>query len=196
MKRSLTTATLVSAITIAGVNLAAAQEQYLGEIRLFGFAFCPTGWLQAAGQLLSISQNSALFSLYGTNFGGNGVQNFALPNLSGRSPDGQASGGAGQPFGAQYGTPTTTLTVGQMPAHTHQLFATSQGEGSNSPAGALLPTFPTAQHIYALSGSPANTPMASSSIGPTGGNQPVSIQSPALSLNWCVATVGIYPSRP
>ncbi len=196
MKRLFATAALASALSITCVNLAAAQEPYLGEIRLFGYNWCPNGWLQAAGQTLGISQYAALFALYGTNFGGNGTTNFQLPNLSGRAPYGQASGGMGDPFAAVYGAPTTTLTVGQMPAHSHLLVATSQGEGSNSPAGALLPTFPAAQHIYASSGAPANTPMAPTSIGISGGSQPVSIQSPALSLNWCVAIVGIFPSRP
>jgi microcystin-dependent protein len=195
MKRLLATAALVSALSITCVNLAAAQEQYLGEVRLFGFNFCPIGWAAAAGQILPISQNAALFSLFGTFYGGNGTSTFALPNLSGRAPYGQASGGAGQPIGTIYGASTTTLTPAQMPSHTHQLAGSTAADTTNSPAGALLPTFAAGNHIYAASGSPANTPMAATAIGPTGGSQPFSIQSPALSLNWCVATQGIYPSR-
>jgi microcystin-dependent protein len=195
MKRLLATAALVSALSITCVNLAAAQEQYLGEVRLFGFNFCPVGWLAAAGQILPINQYAALFALYGTTYGGNGTVNFALPNLAGRAPYGQGSGGAGQPIGAVYGASTTTLTAAQMPTHTHQLAGSTAADTANSPAGALLPTFAAGTHIYAASGSPANTPMAATAIGTSGGNQPFSIQSPALSLNWCVATVGIFPSR-
>ena len=83
-----------------------------------------------------------------------------------------------------------------MPAHTHQLAASSATDVRNSPAGALFATFATGTGVYAPSGSPANTPMAANAIGVAGGNQPVSIQSPALSLNWCVAIQGIYPLRP
>jgi microcystin-dependent protein len=202
MKRLLATAALVGATTITCVNLATAQEMYLGEVRLFGFNFCPTGWAPAAGQLLAISSNTALFSLYGTFYGGNGTTTFALPDLRGRAPynQGQGPGLPNYTIGEVFGTTNTTLNVAQMPAHTHTgtINATTAGDTINSPAGALLPTFPMNSRNYAASGSPANTPMAAGTIttGPTGGNQPFSIQSPALTMNWCVATVGIYPSRP
>jgi len=151
--------------------------------------------LPAAGQILGINQYAALFALYGTTYGGNGTVNFGLPNLSGRAPYGQASGGAGEPIGAVYGTSTTTLTVGQMPTHTHQLTASSATDIRNSPAGGLFATFAAGTGVYAPSGSPANTPMAPNAIGVAGSNLPVSIQSPALSLNWCVAIQGIFPTR-
>jgi len=195
MKRLFAIAALISAMSITGVNLAAAQEPYLGEVRLFGFNFCPVGWLEAAGQTLSVTQNTALFSLYGTTYGGNGSTTFGLPNLSGRAPYGMASGGAGQPIGAVYGTSTVTLTVANLPPHTHQLTASSAPDTTNSPAGAFLAT-PAGGKLYAPAGSPPNSPMAVSAIGITGSGVPISVQSPALSMNWCVATVGIYPSRP
>jgi len=197
MKRRVATAMLASALSIAGVNLASAQEPYLGEIRLFGYNWCPVGWLQAAGQTLAINQYTALFALYGTNFGGNGTTNFQLPNLSGRAPYGQAGGGMGEPFGAPYGTSTVTLLTQNLPSHTHQLYGSTANLGAPSPSNALSGTDPnSAGKFYAAAGSPANAPMAVTAIGHTGGNLPISTQSPALSLNWCVAITGIFPSRP
>ena len=196
MKRLMSTALLAVTLAVGYTNVAAAQEPYVGEIRLFGYNWCPVGWFQAAGQLLPISQYTALFSLYGTNFGGNGQTNFGLPNLSGRAPVGQASGGFGQPFAAVYGQSTTTLLTSQMPMHTHMFMASSATNGTNDPTNALFPTFGSTQHIYAVAGSPANKVMAANSIGTAGGSQPFSTQSPSLSLNWCVAYQGIFPSRP
>jgi microcystin-dependent protein len=192
----LASAALAAAVNIAGTGLAAAQEPYLGEIRLFGYNWCPQGWALAAGQILSIAQNTALFSLYGTNFGGNGQTTFALPDLTGRAPVGYGSGPLGQPFAAQYGVPSVTLTVGQMPMHTHQLMASSQAPATNAPAGTLFGTFAAGQKIYTAAGAPADVQMSPAAIGIAGGSQPVMTQSPALALSWCVALQGIYPSRP
>ncbi|HVX57436.1 MAG TPA: tail fiber protein [Candidatus Saccharimonadales bacterium] len=199
MKRNIVTAILAGALSIVGIDASQAQQvdQYLGEVRLAAFNFCPTGWVQASGQLLLIQSNPALFSLLGTNFGGDGVRTFGLPNLSGRAPYGQLANGQGQPFGAIYGSSQVTLTVANLPSHTHQLYGSSAAEGQSTPAGALLPTFPNAsQKFYTSSGAPADKPMAGNAIGFTGSNVPVTTQSPALSMNWCIATTGIYPSRP
>lgn len=197
MRRLLSSLILATVLIGGGANMASAQQvdAYLGEIRLFGYNWCPTGWNQAAGQLLSIAQNTALFSLYGTSFGGDGVVTFALPNLSGRAPVGQLANGVGQPFGAVYGQSTTTLTISQMPMHTHPFMASSAANGTNDPSNAIFPTFTSTQHVYAVAGSPANKPMAATTVGIAGGSQPFSTQSPSLSLNWCVAMVGIFPSR-
>ena len=173
------------------------SQPFLGQITVYPYSFPPMGWMDCAGQILPISQYTALFSLLGTQFGGNGTTNFNLPNLSGRAPYGQLANGAGQPFGAVYGQSTVTLTVAQLPAHTHQLYGSSANPGTYSPSGALLATDAnTAAKTYAIAGSPADKPMAVGAIGMTGSNQPVSVQSPALSMNWCIATTGIYPSRP
>jgi microcystin-dependent protein len=118
-----------------------------------------------------------------------------LPNLSGRAPYGQLANGQGQPIGAVYGNSQVTLTVANLPAHTHQLTATTNATGVASPAGALLPSYASGK-FYAASGSPANVPMAANAIGFTGSNIPISIQSPALSMNWCIAMQGVFPSRP
>ena len=197
MKRHIATAILAGGLSIAAMNASRAQQipVYIGEVRLFGFNWCPTGWAQAAGQLLAIQSNTALFSLLGTSFGGDGVRTFGLPDLSGRAPYGQLANGQGQPFGAVYGNTQVTLTVSNLPAHTHQLFGTSASETTNSPNGAIFATWPASVKNYAPAGSPANTPMAGSAVGFTGNNIPVTTQSPALSMNWCIAMSGIYPSR-
>lgn len=196
MKRHVATALLAGALSAAGINLVAAQEMYVGELRQFGFNWCPYGWLQAAGQLLPISQYTPLFALIGTSFGGNGSTNFALPNLSGRAPYGQLANGQGQPLGAVYGQSQVTLTVANLPAHTHQLYGSTAAGTTYTLVGSLLSTpSNTSLKEYAGSGSPANAPMAQTAVGMTGNNIPFSIQSPALSMNWCIAMTGIYPSR-
>lgn len=197
MKRLLATAALASALHFAGVGLAAAQYQYLGEVRLFAFALpggpCPNGWAQAAGQTLSISQYTALFALIGTTYGGNGTSNFQLPNLQGRAPYGYTPA---QPLGLVYGSSTVTLTVQNLPAHSHSLNASSAAPTAYNPSGALDATFPSTEKVFAAPGSPANVPMAATTIGITGSNVPVTTQSPALNMNWCIATTGIFPTPP
>jgi microcystin-dependent protein len=190
MRRFMSTTALASALLFSSAGLAFAQEMYLGEVRMFAYNWCPTGWLPANGQLVNISANAALFSLLGVSFGGNGTTNFALPNLQGRSPNGFGPPPA-QPFGAPYGSETVKL-----PAHNHPFMGSSAAPTVNSTAGAIDGTWPAGQKIYAASGSPADTRMNAGSVGMTGGNQPVPTQSPALAMNWCIATTGIYPSRP
>lgn len=196
MKRAVATALLTGALSAAGINLAAAQEMYVGEVRLFGFNWCPYGWLQAAGQILPIQQYTPLFALIGTTYGGNGSTTFGLPNLSGRAPYGQLSNGVGQPIGAVYGQSQVTLLVANLPPHTHQLFGSSASETTNSPNGAIFATWPSTVKNYAAAGSPANVAMSPMAVGMTGSGIPVNIQSPALSMNWCIATQGVFPSRP
>jgi microcystin-dependent protein len=194
MKRLIAIAALASALQMTGTGLASAQEQYLGEVRLFGLNFCPIDWMQASGQILSISQFTALYSLYGTTYGGNGQTNFGLPNLNGRAPYG--SGSPGQPLGAVYGNSTVTLTIANLPAHTHQLFASTNPPTTNTGQGGLSASFNAGDKVYAASGSPANVPYSPTALGSTGGSLPLSIQSPALAMTWCVAVNGIYPTRP
>ena len=198
MKRLLATTALACALQVTGSGLASAQEMYIGETRLVAFNFCPLGWFQASGQLLPISQYTALFALIGTTYGGNGQTNFALPNLNGRAPYGNdPTGSLGQPIGAVYGSPTVTLTIGNLPAHNHTLNASNAAPNGPNPAGNLLPTFTNPNDkIFAVTGSPANVPMAQNAIGLTGQNLPVNVQSPALAMNWCIAWQGIFPSRP
>jgi len=173
--------------------LAQAAEPYIGQLVLFATDWCPRNWHKADGALLSINANQALFSLYGTTYGGDGMTTFALPNLQGRAP---VSYSSNMPLGLMTGNTTATLTIAQMPMHNHVLLAASTGPTSNSPSGGSLATFPSGSPIYA---SPSETPsvaMHPNVVTPTGGNQPFSIQNPILAMNWCVSMQGIYPSRP
>jgi microcystin-dependent protein len=193
MKRLLASAAFASALTLTCPGLASAQEPFLGEVRLFGFNFCPLGWLAANGQLLPLNQFTALFSLLGTTYGGNGTTNFSLPDLRGRAP---VAPTPQQVLGGVYGAPSVTLTMAQLPAHTHALRGTSQPPATNNPSGSLLATFPVTEKNFAAGTSPSDTPLSQASIGSTGSGQPVPTQSPILAMNWCVATQGIFPSRP
>ena len=164
---------------------------FLGEIRMFGFQFAPNGWALCNGQLLPISQNSALFNLIGTIYGGDGVNNFALPNLQGRVPLHQGSGGGssyiiGQPGGSV----TETLNVQQLPAHNHSVLA-HKGAGKNSVPTGNLPAA-TSGDSYDPTG---NVAMGASMIGETGGGQPLSVVQPYLTVNFCIALQGIFPSQ-
>lgn len=173
--------------------LAQAADPYVGQLVLFATDWCPVHWAKANGALLPINQNQALFSLYGTTYGGNGTTNFALPDLQGRAPVSYAST---MPLGLATGNTTATLTIAQMPMHNHVLLAAASGPVTNNPSGGSLATFPAGSPIYA---SPSETPsvaMHPNVVTPTGGNQPFSIQNPILAMNWCVSLQGIYPSRP
>ena len=192
MKRSLATAALASALTLTCAGLAFAQDQYYGEVRLFGSSFCPRGWLAADGQLMSVRQNSALFSLLRTTYGGDGSTTFALPDLRGRAPVSPAQSS----WSTSYGAASVTLTQGQLPAHGHGLQGASQSSTTTLPTGSLLATFPPGRSGYAAGASAADAPMSSTAIGQTGGGQPISTQSPVLAMNWCVATWGAPPLRP
>ncbi len=178
---------------VASAPALAQAEPILGQLTLFGTDWCPRGWAKANGALLPISQNAALFSLLGTTYGGNGQTNFALPDLQGRAP---VSYSANMPIGLATGSSTVTLTVNQMPAHNHLIVASSQGPSTGNPSGGSLATFPPAQPIYSSSGTTPSVPMNAQILSHTGGSQPINVQSPILAMNWCIATVGIFPSRP
>jgi microcystin-dependent protein len=173
-------------------------EPFLGEIRIFGGNFAPNGWALCEGQLLSIAQNTALFSLLGTTYGGNGVNDFALPDLRGRVPVGfgQGPGLSSYAQGQTGGAENQTLTTQQMPAHSHAVQAT-ETPSTSDPKGAV-PAHPL---IAATPASPygahpdGNTTMNSGMIGPTGGGQPVNVVQPYLAVNYIIALQGIYPSR-
>ena len=168
-------------------------EAFLGEIRLFGFNFAPVGWAMCQGQLLSIQQYSALFALLGTYYGGNGTTNFALPDLRGRVPIGVGQGPGLTPYvqGQQGGSETVTLSVNQMPAHSHAVNAEASTANSDKPTGAI----PGKAGTPSYSTSAPTTTMNAAMIGPTGGSQPFGIEPPYLALNWCIALQGIFPSR-
>lgn len=172
------------------------SEPFIAEIKMFAGNFPPRGWAFCDGQLLSISQNSALFSLVGTIYGGNGTTTFALPDLRGRVPMhwGQGPGRTPRQIGETGGTETVTLTGSQIPAHTHQVApaaATGEGQtaqpGGNVPAAGEEPTKP-----YAPTSDTALAPSTSTSFG---GNQPHENLPPFQCVSFVIALVGIYPSR-
>ncbi|MDO9472849.1 MAG: tail fiber protein [Caulobacter sp.] len=171
----------------------AQAEPFLGQLALFGMNWCPKNWLPANGQTLSIQQNSALFSLLGVQYGGNGQTTFALPNLQGRAPVGASPT---YPVGLSWGQASTTLTLQQMPAHTHLVMAASASPTTGSPAGGSLATFPNSQPIYAAASSTPDILMNQQIVSIAGGSMPFSTQSPVLAMSWCVSMSGVYPSRP
>lgn len=163
-------------------------EPFLGEIRIMSFDFPPKGWAYCNGQLLAINQNTALFSLLGTTYGGNGQTNFGLPNLQARVPIHE---GAGHTLGEQSGASSHTLVAAEVPQHTHVLTGTSaEGTalvpGGNQLARSNLPAYRAATALQA---------MAPESVGVVGGSQPHTNLMPSLALTFCIALQGIFPSQ-
>jgi microcystin-dependent protein len=174
-------------------------EPFIGEIRMFGGNFAPSGWALCNGQLLSIAQNSALFSILGTSFGGNGQTTFGLPDLRGRVPIQQGQGLGLSPYniGQQGGSEQVTLLQAQMPAHNHIVNATSDNASTDAASANLLAT-PSAgrgQNASQIYGTGAAVTMAPTMIAPSGGSQPHENVQPYLCVTFIIALEGIYPSR-
>jgi len=170
------------------------DSPFLGMIAWFGFNFAPRGWAQCNGQLMSINQNQALFSLLGTYYGGNGVSTFALPDLRGRLPlhQGQGPGLSNYFIGQSTGTENTTLLIANMPAHNHQVQSNTTGGGKVYPGPTHFFGPSPTDKLYANT---ADTTMAPTTITATGGSQAFSILNPSLTLNACIALQGLFPSR-
>lgn len=171
------------------------SEPFVAEIRIWANNFAPRGWAFCDGQLLPISQNTALFSLIGTTYGGDGRTTTALPNLQGRAPmhPGRGPGLTDRRLGQRGGVDSVTLTEAQMPNHTHTVRASSDAGEENSPSGQVTATTRANQRIYAPA---ANlVAMADQAIVPQGGSQAHNNLQPLLTLNFCIALVGLYPSR-
>ncbi|MGO9060293.1 MAG: phage tail protein [Candidatus Binataceae bacterium] len=169
-------------------------EPFIGEIRMFGGNFAPSGWALCDGQLLSISQNTALFSSLGTSFGGDGVRTFALPDLRGRVPihAGQGPGLSPYTLGESGGAESVTLVIGQIPTHNHLVNADTGDNGASShPNGQYLAST-GATSIY--NSNPDST-MNPNMIQPVGGSQPHTNVEPFLCVNFIIALQGIFPSR-
>lgn len=173
------------------------SDPYLGEIRQVGFNFAPQGWALCNGQLLSIAQNTALFSLLGTSFGGNGTTNFGLPNLQGQVALGMGQGTGLSPYsiGETVGESTVTLTVAQLGAHAHDAIADGgRGTGSqNSPVNDAWGKPATGDTPF--SPSTPNVTLSPNSTTPTGGGGPHNNLMPFLVVNFVIAMVGIFPAR-
>jgi microcystin-dependent protein len=177
------------------------MEVYLGTILPFAFPYAPQGWIACGGGVLPISQNSALYALLGVTYGGDGSSTFGIPNLSGRTP---VSQGAGYAMGQAAGSESVTLLTSNLPSHTHTLAGTTAAAGASVPdatnnvlaaaSGEDVNLGSVAVKIYGPAGTVAA--LGPQSIGMTGSNMPVSVMQPYLTVNYCMAVQGIYPSRP
>ena len=177
-------------------------EPFLAQIMMFGGNFAPRGWAFCAGQLLSIQQNTALFSLLGTTYGGNGTTNFALPDLRGRFPLGMGNGPGLSPVieGQLGGAESVNIQVGNLPAHNHALNSSATTGVQSSPAGGAIAEVNTGTARAPIIGfgfatSAPTSPMLPQSIGPTGSNLPLATMPPYLGVNFIIALEGIFPSR-
>ncbi len=194
MKKLLLMAIIGCSMTTNFVK-AQATEPFLGQIAFVPYNFVPKNWAACDGQLLSISQNTALFSLLGTNYGGNGQTTFGLPDMRGRRivDDGQGPGLQSYIIGEMGGQESVTLTTQQIPAHNHDILAVTGDGNDASPTGNLPANTKTLDKEY--SNLPASTTMKNTMVGNTGGNQPHENRSPYLVLKCIIAVQGVFPSR-
>ena len=166
-----------------------ADDPFLGEVKWVAFNFAPIGWALCDGQILPINQNQALFALLGTQFGGNGVTTFALPDMRGRTP---IHVGPGYALGQEGGEETHVLTVSEIPWHTHQAMASGAEAAAVSPSG-NVPATKARVPLYGPG--PANIDMNTTAIAAAGGGQPHNNMPPYITLNCIIALQGIFPSR-
>ena len=172
-------------------------DPFVAEIRIFPFTFAPKGWAFCNGQILPLSQNTALFSLLGTTYGGNGQSNFALPNLQGSAPMfwGQGPGLSNYDIGQAGGSPTVTLTIPQMPAHSHPVMAyTGDPADSRIPSSSTSLGSPAPGTLYDANVTQLAT-MSQQAISSLGGGQPHNNMMPYLTYNFCIALQGVFPPR-
>ncbi len=171
-------------------------DPFVAEIRIFPFNFAPKGWAFCDGQILPISQNTALFSLLGTTYGGDGKSNFALPNMQGNAPmhPGQGPGLSLHDLGETAGSETVSLLESEIPSHSHAVNASTQDAGESKPQGLLL-----AQGVgvgaYIERGTLPLVLMNANALPPAGGDQPHNNMQPYLALNCCIALQGVFPPR-
>jgi microcystin-dependent protein len=174
------------------------SDPFVAEIRIFGFNFAPTGWAQCNGQILPISQNTALFSLLGTMYGGNGQSTFALPNLEGSVPMfwGQGAGLSLYDEGQQGGSEVVTLLVSEMPIHNHNIATHNLDAGGlQNPAPDDMLAKSSQGNAYQTNVTQNLTQMAFQALSPAGGNLPHNNLQPYLVLNFCIALQGVFPPR-
>ncbi len=169
------------------------SDQFLGEIRIFPFNFPPKGWAFCNGQLMPLSQNTALFSLLGTTYGGDGKSTFALPDLRGRIPihHGQGAGLQNYILAEAGGAEQITLTQQQIPAHTHPLLATTAVGTAASPQGGVLAASGSS-NVYRQG--PSSVALSNQTVGPVGGSQPHTNLQPYLCITFIISLFGIFPS--
>jgi microcystin-dependent protein len=169
-------------------------DPFVAEIRIFSFNFAPKGWALCNGQILPLSQNTALFSLLGTTYGGDGKSNFALPDLQERTPmhPGQGTGLSEHFLGESAGSNTVTLLESEIPVHNHTLSVTGLNSQSTNPANTVLGRGNPVK-VYTTAGS--QVAMGANSIAPTGGSLPHNNMMPYLTMNFCIALQGVFPPR-
>lgn len=181
------------------------MDVFIATIQPFAFPWAPRGWLTCSGQLLSTAQYSALYSVMGTTYGGDGQSTFAMPNLNGRTITGQGASTTGRSYtmGEVGGLEQVTLTQAQMPQHTHGLMGTTAAATTDVPgtgvmlaaANASDPTSGDAVTVQIYGPAPATTALSPNSIGIAGASLPFSVMQPYLVVNYCIATQGLYPTR-
>lgn len=176
-----------------GVNT--MSEAFIGEIRMFAGNYAPENWAFCDGQLLSISEYEALYTLLGTTYGGNGQNTFGLPDLRGRVPIHMGTN-SGIPYtlGQKSGSETNTLQISELPAHTHLVKATSDTATVNTPANNTWAS--TATNLYSNVTTTDLTPMDSTAVSINGGSQPHNNMMPSLTISFIISLIGIFPSRP
>ena len=171
------------------------SSPYVGEIRMFGGNFAPAGWMFCQGQTIPISENDALFTLIGTTYGGDGQETFNLPDLQGRAPlhPGQGPGiSQNYTLGEQAGVESVTLSVQQIPSHTHALLGSTDSATSQDPTGTILATTQS-QTYYNLADNLVT--MSAQAIGPQGGSQPHDNMQPYLCISFIISLFGVFPTQ-
>lgn len=180
------------------------SDPYIGQISFFGFNFAPVNWAQCNGQLMSISQNVALFSLLGTYYGGNGTSTFALPNLQGTVPIGMGTSTTGTTYtiGETGGAESVTLMAATVPQHTHTLSAANTKANANTLAANMVPADASGSgksgsntQFYAQPSKGSQVSLAPAAISIAGSNQPHNNMQPTLAGTWCIALYGVFPPR-
>jgi len=168
------------------------SDPYVGEIRMFGGNFAPAGWAFCNGALMPISENETLFNLIGTTYGGDGQETFQLPDLQSRVP---LHVGSGFQLGEAGGVETVTLTVAQIPSHTHTPLATTNNGNSTTPAASIWSNFPDGAVYNTTLGTPPSANLNPSAIGSTGGSQPHDNMMPFLCISFIISLFGIFPTQ-
>ena len=176
------------------------SDPFTGQVQIFGFDFAPRSWALCAGQIMPIAQNTALFSLLGTNFGGDGKVTYALPNFQGLAACavGQGPGLTERVIGESFGSETVTLAANQMPLHNHPFNVFNQGDAAKRHGAPLSGDALSAPGTVTpfVSGAPVSGAFPASMIAPAGGSQAHANQQPYLALNFCIALSGVFPQRP
>lgn len=174
------------------------SDPFVAEIRMFPFNFPPKGWAFCDGQLMPLSQNTALFSLLGTTYGGDGKSTFALPDLQGSAPmqPGQGQGLSLRDLGEQSGSESITLLISEIPSHTHNIMASAGIANLNAPGTDRALARSSGGTIYQATTNQNLVTMAPQELAPTGGSLPHNNMQPYLTVNFCIALQGIFPARP